>query len=52
MGNRTTSLTSMVPRSENTPGEKAVFYVFQVLPELTTSGVLLVVNAKKVFGMA
>ena len=52
MGNRTTSLISTVSRSNNTPGEKAAFYVFQAVPEVVTSSVLLVINAKEVFGMA
>jgi hypothetical protein len=51
MGNHTTSLISMAPGSDNTPAEKAAFYVFQVVPEVITSGVLLGINAKEFFGM-
>ncbi|EKM54315.1 uncharacterized protein PHACADRAFT_196746 [Phanerochaete carnosa HHB-10118-sp] len=51
MGNNTTSLISTAPGSGNTPAEKTAFYVFQVMVELVTSGTLLGINAKEVFGL-
>ena len=51
MRNYTTSLISTAPGSGNTPAEKAAFYVFQVVPELITSGTLLAINAREVFHM-
>ncbi|EKM54322.1 uncharacterized protein PHACADRAFT_210132 [Phanerochaete carnosa HHB-10118-sp] len=50
MTNSTTSLTSTTSGSQNTPGEKAAFYVFQVLPEFAPCVVLLIVNMKTMFG--
>ncbi|EKM54303.1 uncharacterized protein PHACADRAFT_258079 [Phanerochaete carnosa HHB-10118-sp] len=49
MGNKTTSLISTAPGSDNTPAEKTAFYLFQVVPELITSATLLGINAKEVF---
>ena len=51
LGNETTSLISMAPGSGNTHAEKAAFYIFQAVPEVVTSGTLLAINAKEVFGM-
>ncbi|GJE90504.1 hypothetical protein PsYK624_066430 [Phanerochaete sordida] len=51
LGNETTSLVSTAPGSDNTRAEKAAFYVFQAVPELLTSGTLMAINAKEVFGM-
>ncbi|GJE94932.1 hypothetical protein PsYK624_111080 [Phanerochaete sordida] len=49
MDRLTTSLTSKDPNSGNTPAEKAVFYIFQVFPELLVSSLLLGINARKIF---
>lgn len=46
----TTSLVSTAPGSQNTAGEKALFYVFQAAPEVLSAGILLVVDVKSVFG--
>ncbi|GJE94931.1 hypothetical protein PsYK624_111070 [Phanerochaete sordida] len=51
LGNETTTLISTAPGSGNTPAEKAAFYAFQAVPELLTSGTLMAINAKEVFGM-
>ncbi|EKM54323.1 uncharacterized protein PHACADRAFT_258105 [Phanerochaete carnosa HHB-10118-sp] len=50
MANSTTSLTSTASGSQNTPGEKAAFYVFQALAEFAPCVVLLTINMKTMFG--
>lgn len=47
---QTTSLTSTAPGSQNTPGEKALFYVLQIAPEYVCLASLLSVNMKSMFG--
>ena len=46
----TTSVSSTAPGSQNTPGEKALFYVLQVVPEFACVGALLCVNMKRMYG--
>ena len=46
----TTSLFSLAPGGQNTPGEKAAFYVFHVAPEFIAAAVLMALNARRVFG--
>ena len=48
MGLKTTSLSA--PSPLNTPGSKATFYVFHVLPEWLASVIIFVVNIRKTFG--
>ncbi|PIL33540.1 hypothetical protein GSI_04163 [Ganoderma sinense ZZ0214-1] len=46
----TTSLFSMAPGGQNTPREKAAFYVFHVAPEFIVAAVLMALNVRRVFG--
>lgn len=46
----TIALTSTAPGSQNTPTEKALFYVLQAVPEITCVGTLLSINMRSVFG--
>lgn len=46
----TTSLFSLAPGGQNTPEEKAAFYVFHVAPEFLSAAVLMALNARRVFG--
>jgi hypothetical protein len=46
----TTSLTSTAPGSQNTPAEKAAFYVFHILPEWISVLILLLCNVRDMFG--
>ena len=48
LGLKTTSLSA--PSPLNTPGSKATFYVFHVLPEWVASVILFVNNIRKIFG--
>jgi len=50
MWNTTTSLTSTAPGSQNTPGEKAAFYIFHIVPEWISLLTLLSFNVRDVFG--
>ena len=45
---KTTSLTASSPL--NTPGSKALFYIFHVLPEWLASAILFGDNIRKTFG--
>lgn len=50
MYNQTTALDSTLPGSQNTPAEKATFYLFHVLPEFIASFLLLAgVNVREMF---
>lgn len=46
----TTSLLSTEPGSQNTPGEKAAFYVLQSTPEFVAAALLTCINIKEMFG--
>ncbi|KAM5543027.1 hypothetical protein V8D89_003411 [Ganoderma adspersum] len=46
----TTSLFSTAPGGQNTPEEKAAFYVFHVAPEFLSAAVLMALNVRRVFG--
>jgi len=46
----TTSLISTAPGSQNTPGEKAAFYILHIVPEWISVLVLLSCNVRDVFG--
>jgi len=50
MFHTTTSLTSLEPGSLNSPGAKAAFYVFHIVPELLTTVLLIVVNVRQTMG--
>lgn len=43
-------VTSLAATRMNTPGEKAAFYIFHILPEWLASVVLFVDNIRKTFG--
>ena len=45
----TTSLLAIGPGSQNTNGEKAAFYVFQAVPEVLTSGAIILFNVRDLF---
>lgn len=45
----TRSLISMSPGSQNSLEEKAIFYLFQVVPELLAAGILLSINIRVTF---
>lgn len=49
MHNQTTSLTSLVPSSLNTPAAKATFYVFHMLPEWISVALLFGFNIREMF---
>lgn len=49
MSNWTTSLTSTLPGSQNSPGDKAAFYILQAVPETVVNAALLLVNMKSMF---
>ncbi|KAI0669622.1 hypothetical protein C8Q78DRAFT_1080325 [Trametes maxima] len=49
MHHSTTSLLSMVPGSQNTSGEKAVFYILHAAPEWLAVALLLSVDARSKF---
>jgi hypothetical protein len=50
MRTSTTSLISTAPGSQNTPGEKAAFYIFHILPEWVSVLLLLLCNVRDIFG--
>lgn len=50
MSHTTTSLASMAPGSQNTPGAKAAFYIFHMAPEWISVLVLLLFNVRDIFG--
>jgi hypothetical protein len=50
MSTTTTSLTSTASGSQNTPAEKAAFYIFHILPEYISVLILLSCNVRDVFG--
>lgn len=50
MGTTTTSLTSTAPGSQNTPAEKAAFYILHMVPEWISVLVLLLCNVRDIFG--
>jgi len=50
MRTTTTSLTSTASGSQNTPAEKAAFYIFHILPEYISVLILLSCNVRDVFG--
>jgi len=46
-----TRISSLTERSRlNTPGGKAAFYIFHVLPEWLATAILFSVNIRKIFG--
>jgi hypothetical protein len=49
MHNRTTSLVSTAPGSQNTAVSKATFYTLHLLPEWIASAMLVGVNIREVF---
>lgn len=50
MRTTTTSMTSTAPGSQNTPAEKAAFYILHIVPEWISVLVLLLCNLRDVFG--
>ena len=48
--NRTDSLTSTAPGSQNTHGEKIAFYALRDLPEVIVAGLLLSLDLRNIFG--
>jgi hypothetical protein len=50
MHNTTTSLTSTSSGSQNTPAEKAAFYIFHIIPEWMSVLILLSCNVRDIFG--
>jgi hypothetical protein len=50
MSTTTTSLISTASGSQNTPAEKAAFYIFHILPEYISVLILLSCNVRDVFG--
>lgn len=50
MFHTTATLSSIAPGSLNSPGSKAAFYVFQVLPEWLATASQLVVNIRRMCG--
>ena len=50
MSTTTTSLVSTASGSQNTPAEKAAFYIFHILPEYISVLLLLSSNVRDVFG--
>lgn len=50
LGNNTSALLSTAPESLNSPRDKALFYVFQAVPELLAAAVLLCVDVRRMFG--
>lgn len=50
MFNTSNSLLSMAPGTLNSPGAKACFYIFHVLPEWMSILILMSVNVRKTLG--
>jgi len=50
MKTMTTSLISTASGSQNTPAEKAAFYIFHIVPEWISVLILLSCNVRDIFG--